>query len=153
MIHVLGPALFLYVPDHHGVVIRPTDDVLAVRLVRRRVHFVRVPRQRAFLLIARTQHAYTAANERSMSKHDDASLPVAAFHIFTVSSRDALTMCLPSGEYATEVAVRNLNVGSKRSFVGRELLSGQKMRGCLKILAVAAARCDRNPASGNCEAA
>jgi hypothetical protein len=88
-----------------------------------------------------------------MSKHDDASLPVAAFHIFTVSSRDALTMCLPSGEYATEVAVRNLNVGSKRSFVGRELLSGQKMRGCLKILAVAAARCDRNPASGNCEAA
>ena len=46
-------------------------------------------------------------------------------------------MCLPSGEYATKVTVRNLNVGSKRSFVGRELLSGQKIKGCLKILAVA----------------
>ena len=60
MIHVLGPALFLYVPDHHGVVIRPADDVLAVRLVRHRVHFVRVPRQRALLLVAQTQHVSTS---------------------------------------------------------------------------------------------
>ena len=31
------------------------------------------------------------------------SLPVAAFQTFTVLSQDPLTMCLPSGEYATEV--------------------------------------------------
>jgi hypothetical protein len=30
------------------------------------------------------------------------SFPVRAPHIFTVLSSDPLTMCLPSGEYATE---------------------------------------------------
>ena len=40
----------LRIPDFHGPVIRPADNVLAVRRVRHRGHIVRVPRQRALLL-------------------------------------------------------------------------------------------------------
>ena len=40
----------LRIPDLHGVVKRPADDVLAVRRVRYRVNGARVPRQRALLL-------------------------------------------------------------------------------------------------------
>ena len=40
----------LRIPDLHGVVKRPADDVLAVRRVRHRGHPERVPRQRALLL-------------------------------------------------------------------------------------------------------
>ena len=46
---------------------------------------------------------HAAANDRANQvKTRLTSLPVAASQTFTVLSRDPLTMCLPSGEYATE---------------------------------------------------
>ena len=40
----------LRIPDLHGVVKRPADDVLAVRRVRYRVNGARVPRHRALIV-------------------------------------------------------------------------------------------------------
>jgi hypothetical protein len=56
----------LRIPDLHGVVKRPADDVLAVRRVRYRVNGARVPRQRALLLMDQTltsASVHAAAND------------------------------------------------------------------------------------------
>jgi len=96
----------LRIPDLHGVVKRPADDVLAVRRVRYRVNGARVPRQRALLLMDQTRTSapvHAAVNDpNNINTRLLTSWPVAASHIFTVLSFDPLTMCLPSGEYATE---------------------------------------------------
>ena len=58
------------VPDLHGPVIRPADDVLAVGRVSHRFHIVRVPRQRALLLIDQSRTSpsvHAAANDRAMT--------------------------------------------------------------------------------------
>jgi hypothetical protein len=62
--------------------------------------------QRALLLIDQTRTSapvHAAVNDpNNINTRLLTSWPVAASHIFTVLSFDPLTMCLPSGEYATE---------------------------------------------------
>ena len=99
------PVPVALVPDLDSLVIGPADDVLAVRRVRHRAHIFRVPRQRALLLmdqIRRSASVHAAANDTPSQTTTRTSSPLCASHIFTVLSRDPLTMCLPSGEYATE---------------------------------------------------
>jgi hypothetical protein len=95
----------LRVPDLHGTVIRTTDDVLAVRRVRHRVHRARVPCQRALLLMDQTRRSKHSTQQQTIGQSQNrtlTSLLVVLSQILTVLSSDPLTMCLPSGEYATE---------------------------------------------------
>ena len=64
-----------------------------------------MPPQRALLLMAQPRtsaQVHAAANDTPSQTTTRTSSPLCASHIFTVLSRDPLTMCLPSGEYATE---------------------------------------------------
>jgi len=45
---------------------------------------------------------HAAANDTPSQTTTRTSFPLCASHIFTLLSHDPLTMCLPSGEYATE---------------------------------------------------
>ena len=94
----------LRIPDLHGVVIRPADDLLAVRRVRHRAHPLRVPPQRALLPTATVRLNQYRAWPGPLAP---TSLPLATSQILTVlsllsSSPDALTTRVPSGENATE---------------------------------------------------
>ena len=92
------------VPDLDSLVIGPADDVLAVRRVRHRVHFSRVPPQRALLPTATVRLNQYRAWPGPLAP---TSLPLATSQILTVLSLlnrapDALTTRVPSGENATE---------------------------------------------------
>ena len=79
--------------------------MLAVWRVRHREHTVRVPRQRALLLMDQTRTSAQCTQQQMIHQVKPQHAPPShccASHIFTVLSRDPLTMCLPSGEYATE---------------------------------------------------
>jgi len=94
----------LRIPDLHGVVKRPADDVLAVRRVRYRVNGARVPRQRALLPTATVRPNRYRAWPGPVAL---TSLPLATSQTLTVlslsnRSPDALTTRVPSGENATE---------------------------------------------------
>ena len=58
----------LRIPDLHGLVKRPADDVLAVRRVRHRVHPVRVPRQRALLLMDQTRRSAQSTQQQTIGR-------------------------------------------------------------------------------------
>ena len=78
------------VPDLDSLVPRPADDVLAVRRVRNRGHSVRVPRQRALLLMAQPRtsaQVHAGANDRAMTKWDTHLLAGGA-----VPDRDSLVI-------------------------------------------------------------
>ena len=66
---------------------------------------IRVPRQRALLLMDQTRTSasvHAAANDRAMSNHDTHLLACLRIPDLHGVVTDPLTMCLPSGEYATE---------------------------------------------------
>jgi hypothetical protein len=66
---------------------------------------VRVPPQRALLLIDQPCTSAHSKQQQTIGQSQTrtlTNLPVALSQILTVLSPDALAMCLPSGEYATE---------------------------------------------------
>ena len=68
-------------------------------------HRVRVPRQRALLLMDQTRTSasvHAAANDTPSQTTTRTSFPLLRIPYLHGSVTDPLTMCLPSGEYATE---------------------------------------------------
>ena len=89
----------------HRAVVAAADDLQAVVAELNAGHGARVPPQRALLLMAQPRtsaQVHAAANDTPSQTTTRTSFPLCASHIFTVLSRDPLTMCLPSGEKATD---------------------------------------------------
>ena len=93
------------VADKHRAVVAAADDLQAVVTELNACHHFRVPPQRALLLMAQTRRSEHSTQQQTIGRRQTrtrTSLQVVLSQILTVLSPDPLTMCLPSGEYATE---------------------------------------------------
>jgi hypothetical protein len=94
--------------DKHRAVAAAADDLQAVVAELNASHPVRVPPQRALLRMAQPRTSHQCTQQQMAQRCQNTiitSWPLVLSQILTVLSQEALAMCLPSGEYATEVRI------------------------------------------------